>query len=43
MKSSSSKKYEKGYKYSLDEKRENLIEYQRSCLDEIKEIYPTLF
>ena len=37
------KKYGKGYKYSLGKNPENLTEYQQSCLDEIKELYPKIF
>ncbi len=38
-----SKKYGKGYKYSLGKNPENLTSYQQSCLDEIRELYPKLF
>lgn len=36
-------KYGKGYKYSLGKNPENLTEYQSSCLDEIRDLYPKLF
>ena len=33
----------KGYKYALGKNPENLAEYQQSCLDEIKDLYPKMF
>lgn len=36
-------KYGKSYKYALGKNPENLTEHQRSCLDEIKELYPKMF
>lgn len=35
--------YGKGYKYALGKNPENLTEHQRSCLDEIKDLYPRMF
>ena len=35
-------KYGKSYKYALGKNPENLTEHQRSCLDEIKELYPKM-
>lgn len=37
------KKYGKGYKYALGKNPENLTEYQKSCLEEIRELYPKMF
>lgn len=35
--------YGRGYKYTLGKNPDNLTEYQRSCLEEIKELYPKMF
>lgn len=37
------KKYGKGYKYALGKNPENLTEHQKSCLEEIRELYPKMF
>lgn len=36
-------RYGKGFKYALGKNPENLTEYQKSCLDEIRHDYPKMF